>query len=60
MTPPAEDSLLSVAASISDGGRIDWHQLGAAADDPKIVEQLRVICLFEIKKVSGRKHKARE
>ena len=43
MTPPAEDSLLSVAASISDGGRIDWHQLGAAADDPNVVEQLRVI-----------------
>jgi serine/threonine-protein kinase len=43
VSAPAEDSLLSAAASISDGGRIDWAQLGAAADEPRIVEQLRVI-----------------
>jgi serine/threonine protein kinase len=43
VTPAGEDALLSAAASISDGGRIDWHQLGRAADDPRVIEQLQII-----------------
>jgi serine/threonine-protein kinase len=43
VAPYAEERILAAAASISDGGRIDWDQLGAAADDPSLVEQLRII-----------------
>ena len=44
MAPLADDPLLSVAASISDGDRIDWTRMQSDKTlDPEVLEQLRVL-----------------